>query len=107
MNADLPARLAGVEPVLLEGARWWPIAEICEALRIPWDRRCYAYSLVPPASKRPLVVHGRRMRMIDRRRICVIDRAGVERLVIRYSRGVARGELMAALDRGPPRGGSA
>ena len=94
---DAAERLGRVQPTLVDGdgRRWWPLRAVCDALRCPNYRA--ASMLVPAGHKRRWVQHARDWRL--KQAVCLIDREGVERLVIRYS-PVPRWTMMAALDAG-------
>ena len=92
---DMAKRFERIRPELVDrdGRRWWPLRAVCDALRCPNYRA--ASMLVPAGHKRRWVQHARDWRL--KQAICLIDREGVERLVIRYS-PVPRWAVMAALD---------
>lgn len=87
--------LARVKPREIDGAKWWPLREVCDALHCS-DYRAAA-RLIDPAHKRMVNIpdaHGRYHGL----KVCLVDIKGVERLVIRYGQRTPRGRLMAALD---------
>lgn len=88
------ARIARIQPLMLDGIAWYRFAEVCRALRVP-SRRCYG--LVPQAHKRRHYVHRAGYRSIIE---LLIDRQGVEQLVIKFCRQ-PRGEVMAKLIAAP------
>lgn len=93
MTGSTVQRLAAIEPVELDGTPWWPLRAVCDALRLP-DYSA-AGRLVDARHKRKLLVCGRDWRM--KKAVALIDRAGVERLVIRHVRDAPRAAVMAAL----------
>lgn len=91
---DTTERLSRLKPTILDGVPWWPLRAVCDALRIsnPND----AAALIDPAHKWRLIITPRDWRM--RKTVGLIDRQGVERLVIRYGGTTPRRDLLAALD---------
>ena len=91
---DTTERLLRLEPTILDGVPWWPLRAVCNALRIPSPGT--AAALIDPAHKRRVISRPRDWKM--KRSVCLIDRQGVERLVIRYGGTTPRRDLLAALD---------
>jgi hypothetical protein len=90
-------RLGRIRPTLVEdGQGWWPLRAVCDALRF-MDYRT-ASALIPPKHKRRWKDSPKDWRR--RKAWCLIDREGVERLVIRYCHDMPRWTVMAALDAG-------
>ena len=87
-------RLAAIEPTAIDGKPWWPLRAVCDALRT-MDYAAAA-RLIDAGHKRRVITRAMDWRMKQSR--CLIDRAGVERLVIRYCREAPRAAVMAALD---------
>lgn len=90
MTAD---RLRRLEPVQIDGALYWETQKVCDALQIG-AIRARALKKVPLAHRSTMVVK------IDRwtkKRVSVIDREGVEILLIEYGRE-PRHQLLAAVD---------
>lgn len=95
--ADTVARIGRVRPTLVEDGRgWWPLRGICDALRY-MDYQAAA-ALIPPEHKRRWKDSPRDWKR--KKAWCLIDRKGVERLVIRYCHDAPRWAVMAALDAG-------
>lgn len=93
--SDTVDRVGRIRPVLVEDGRgWWPLRAVCDALR-HMDYRA-ASLLIPPEHKRRWRDKARDWRR--RRAWCLIDRRGVELLVLRYCRDAPRWEIMDALD---------
>ena len=98
---DPRPRLAAIEAVELDGAAWWRLDEFCMALRCDPAR---ASPKAPADHKRYAWFVGRRMvkrladlpRGIQAYRLCLIDRAAAETLLIRYST-IPVNEAMEAL----------
>jgi hypothetical protein len=92
---DMAKRFERIRPELVDrdGRRWWPLRTVCDALRCSNYRT--ASMLIPAGNKRRWIKHARDWRR--KQAICLIDREGVERLVIRYS-NAPRWAVMAALD---------
>ena len=87
-------RLTDIEPTVLDGAPWWPLRAVCDALRtVDYNG---AARLIDAGHKRRVITQPKDWRM--RKCCCLIDRRGVERLVIRYCREIPRAAVMAALD---------
>jgi len=88
-------RISRLRPALVEDGRaWWSLRAVCDALRHA-DYRA-AGRLIPPEHKRKWLDTPRDWRM--RRAWCLIDRQGVERLVLRYCHDAPRWAVMAAVD---------
>ena len=97
MAADTVERIGRVRPTLVEDGRgWWSLRAVCDALRCA-DYRA-ASALIPPEHKRRWNDSPRDWKR--RKAWCLIDRQGVERLVIRYCYDAPRWAVMAALDAG-------
>jgi len=95
--ADTVERIGRVRPTLVEDGRgWWSLRGVCDALRCA-DYRA-ASSLVPPGHKRRWKDSPRDWKR--RKAWCLIDRQGVERLVIRYCHDAPRWAVMSTLDAG-------
>ena len=92
--SDMITRLTAIEPEEIDGRLWWEFRRVCDALRL-CDRNA-AGRLIAPEHKRRKWLVGRDWRM--KKAIGLIDRYGVEALVIRHCRDAPRGEIMAALD---------
>lgn len=95
--SDTVDRVGGIRPVLVEDGRgWWSLRAVCDALR----RSDYqaASALIPPERKRRWKDSPRDWKR--RKAWCLIDRKGVEWLVIRYCHDAPRWAVMAALDAG-------
>lgn len=93
--ADTVERIGRVRPTLVEDGRgWWSLRAICDALR----RSDYqaASALIPSEHKRRWKDSPRDWKR--KKAWCLIDRKGVERLVIRHCRDAPRAAVMAALD---------
>ena len=91
------ARLGRIRPTVVEDGRgWWPLRAVCDALRF-MDYRT-ASALIPPEHKRRWKDSPQDWRR--RKAWCLIDREGVERLVIRYCHDMPRWAVMAAFDAG-------
>lgn len=88
------ARVARIEPLILDGVAWYRFAEVCNALRVP-VRTCYG--IVAPEHKRRHYIFRKGYRSIVE---LLIDRKGVEQLVIRFCRE-PRGEIMDHLSAAP------
>lgn len=88
-------RIAWLEPLALDGIVWYRFADVCNALRVP-AARCYG--IVTQEHKRKHFVFRMGYRSITE---LLIDRKGVEALVIRWSRE-PRAEVMARLPTLPP-----
>lgn len=88
-------RLTALSPWAMEDGLYWPLREICDALRVPSSsyRRRQAYRL---AGAPRYILLGNRWQ--DRQKLRLVDRAGAERLIIRYGGRTSRLELLAALD---------
>ena len=91
---DTCARLERLSPQKLEDRFWWRQADILRALRAPSSARVYA--LVPPEHRKRLTVGQWPMK----KTIGLVDRVGVERLILRYGGTTPRFALLEALDRG-------
>ena len=91
---DAAERLGRVRPTLVDGdgRAWWGYRAVCDALRVDYR---VGSKLIPPEHKRRWVQSPRDWRM--KRSLCLLDRKGVEVLVIRYCRS-PRWAAMAALD---------
>ena len=89
-------RIARLEPLMLEdGTVWYRFADVCNALRVP-NSRCYG--IITQEHKRKRFVFRMGYRSITE---LLIDRKGVEVLVIRWSRE-PHAEVMARLPTLPP-----
>lgn len=94
---DTVERIGRVRPTVVEdGREWWSLRAVCDALR----RSNYqaASALIPSEHKRRWKDSPRDWKR--RKAWCLIDRQGVERLVIRYCHDAPRWVVMAALDAG-------
>lgn len=98
---DTVNRVGRVRPTVVEDGRgWWSLRGICDALRC-MDYRA-ASTLIPPEHKRRWMDSPRDWKR--RKAWCLIDRQGVERLVIRYCHDAPRWAVMATLDAGAMQG---
>lgn len=88
-------RIARIVPMELDGGCWYALEDVCAALRVQ-RRKCAG--LVTEAHRRRYTQFRRGYRS---RRISLIDRAGVEAIVIRWSRE-PRAAVMARLPTRPP-----
>ena len=93
-------RLEALGPWIIDGTPWWPIREVCDALSVPKipSARRRAYALVSKENKRYQHIRNRQSHYIEWT-VCLIDRAGVERLALRLGGRTPRAELMAALEK--------
>lgn len=91
---DLHQRLSRVQLLEIDGALWWPFQDICDALKI--TNRRTASKMIDGGHKQNVIIRARTRLM--NRRICVIDRTGVEALAIRFSGSQSRADIMAALE---------
>lgn len=90
------ARMGRLRPTVVEDGRgWWSLRAVCDALRC--EPRI-ASALIPSEHKKRWKTRPRDWRM--RQAWCLIDRSGVERLVIRFCHDAPRWAAMAALDAG-------
>lgn len=87
------ARLELLTPQWLGDRFWWRQTDVLRALRVPTDTRVCA--LIPPEHRRRLSTG----QWPTIRRIGLIDRFGVERLILRYGGTTPRSAQMLALDR--------
>lgn len=83
-------RIARLEPLVLDGIAWYRFGDVCNALHVPVSR---CYGIVPQEHKRRHFVFRRGYRSIVE---LLIDRKGVEQLVIKFCRE-PRGEIMRRL----------
>lgn len=88
------SRLERLEPVWIDGKAWWRQADVRRALRVPMNASMSA--LVPPEHRRTIAAG----QWPHRKRVGLVDRAGVEKLILRYGGRTPRAALLAALDRG-------
>ena len=95
---DTRDRLRALTPRLIDGEPWWEWARVLEALHV-YDHRRAAH-VVRPEHKRKTIIQGRDWRF--RTIIQLVDRAGVEALVLRYGGRISRAELMEAVDTSVP-----
>lgn len=91
---DTCARLERLSSQKLEDRFWWKQADILRALRAPSS--AHVYELVPSEHRKRLTVGQWPMK----KTIGLVDRVGVERLILRYGGTTPRADLLAALDRG-------
>lgn len=83
-------RIAWLEPLRLDGVVWYRFADVCAALHVPASR---CYGIVTQEHKRRHFVYHRGYRSVIE---LLIDRKGVEQLVIKFCRE-PRGEIMKRL----------
>ena len=95
---SVPERLMALTPTIREPEPMWEMALVARAFRLTVDA---VGRLVPGDCKRRYWPTVRDWRF--KKCLTLINRAGVERIAIRYSREHSRGELMAALDAGAAR----
>lgn len=88
---DEAARMAQVEPVMLDGKNWYRLSEVCRAMRITTQQGSREATA---AHRRKQFEHRRGYRSIT---YMLVDREGVNLIVTRYCRGAARGEIMRVL----------
>lgn len=92
--SDTIERLERLEPVWIDGKAWWRQADVRRALQVPMNANMSA--LVPPEHRRTIAAG----QWPHRKRVGLVDRAGVEKLILRYGGRTPRAALLAALDRG-------
>lgn len=92
--SDTIARLERLEPVWIDGKAWWRQADVRRALQVPMNANMSA--LVPPEHRRTIAAG----QWPHRKRVGLVDRAGVEKLILRYGGRTPRAALLEALDRG-------
>lgn len=91
---DTIERLERLEPVRIDGKAWWRQADVRRALQVPMNANMSA--LVPPEHRRTIAAG----QWPHRKRVGLVDRAGVEKLILRYGGRTPRAALLEALDRG-------
>jgi hypothetical protein len=92
--SDTIERLERLAPLWIDGKAWWRQADVRWALRVPMNASLSA--LVPPEHRRTIAAG----QWPHHKRVGLIDRAGVEKLILRYGGRTPRAALLAALDRG-------
>ena len=95
VRSQTSERIAHIVPIELEGGCWYALEDVCAALRVQ-RRKCAG--LVAREHRHMYTQFGR---CYNSRRIALIDRVGVEALVIRWSQE-PRAAVMARLPTLPP-----
>lgn len=90
LERDL-ARFAALDAIRIDGAPWYRYAQVCRALRVPERKGARAVDAI---HKRRYFEYHKGYRSTV---ILLLDRAGVEQMVIRYA-SAPRAALMGALD---------